>query len=301
MSLLNVFSNAVLPVILVFAVGYVLQRTLAPDNRAVARVAFYVFTPCVVFASLSQSTLGTADAGGIVAFFIISTLALWPLAWGLARRLRLSQRQESAFLLSILLNNTGNYGLPLLLFAYGSEGLARGSLFFAGSAVLGNTLGVYLASRGSADVLSSLKRLAQVPVVYAVVLALLFRGLSLAPPEPIYKAVKLLGDAAPPTMQLLLGMQLAQIRLGRETKLIGLASLLRLVGGAVLGFAVARLLGLQGLTRKVCIVESSMPTAITATVLATEFESDPTFVTGVVFVTTVLSMVTLTILLRLLM
>jgi predicted permease len=162
-------------------------------------------------------------------------------------------------------------------------------------------LGVYLASRGSTDVVSSLKRVLRVPLVYAVALALALRALAVTPPEPVLKAVDLLGGAAPPTMELLLGMQLAQIHLGRELRLVGVASLLRLVGGALLGFALASLLGLQGLTRKVCIVESSMPSAITATVLATEFESDPRFVTATIFVTTMLSMASLTVLLRVLM
>jgi malate permease and related proteins len=300
LSLLNVFSNAILPVILVFLVGYVVQRTLAPDIKSVARVAFYVFTPCVIFSSLFESTLGANDAGGVLVFLVLNVVILWAASWGAARVLRLSQRKESAFLLSILLDNCGNFGLPVLLFAYGQAGMTLGSLYFAGSVVLTNTLGVYLASRGSADVRSSVRRMARVPVVYAVALALLLKWLSVAPPQPLLKAIDLLGDAGPPTMELLLGMQLAHVQLGREWKLLGAASALRLLGGAVVGVALAALLGLRGLTRKVCVVESSMPSAITATVVATEFDSDPTFVTGVVFITTLLSMVSLSIVLRML-
>jgi len=59
-------------------------------------------------------------------------------------------------------------------------------------------------------------------------------------------------------------------------------------------------LGLTGVTRQVCVIQASMPTAVTTTILATEFEAEPQFVASVVFVSTLVSVITLTLLLALL-
>jgi hypothetical protein len=78
-------------------------------------------------------------------------------------------------------------------------------------------------------------------------------------------------------------------------------SLTRLVGGAVVGLLFATLLGLQGVTRQVAIVEAAMPTAVMASVLATEFDGDAELVSSVVLISTLLSLITLPILLYFLM
>jgi predicted permease len=59
-------------------------------------------------------------------------------------------------------------------------------------------------------------------------------------------------------------------------------------------------MGLEGVTRAVCIVEASMPTAVMATIVAVEFDTRPKLVTGIVFTSTLGSILSLTILLGIL-
>jgi len=70
-----------------------------------------------------------------------------------------------------------------------------------------------------------------------------------------------------------------------------------LLAGPVLALGVNLIFGLQGPARQAGILQSAMPTAVLTTVLATEYDVEPAFVTGVVFTTTMLSAVTLTIVL----
>jgi predicted permease len=67
-----------------------------------------------------------------------------------------------------------------------------------------------------------------------------------------------------------------------------------------LAWVLAGVVGLSGLSRDVTVLESAMPTAVMATILATEFDSDPSFAALAVLLTTLLSLPTLTILLNLL-
>lgn len=280
--------------------GLVLRRLISIDVRPLSRVTLYVLSPCLIFSTLSQSTLEADDLGRIVAFTLATTFAMGVISWGATRLLRFDQGKESAFLLATLFVNAGNYGLPLNLLAFGEEGLAQAIVFFATSSFLVNTLAVYLASRGQVGGRESMANIFKIPLIYAVVAALIVNFGNLEIPEAIFKPLEMTGSAAIPVMLLILGMELSQASVREEWGTIGVATLIRLVVAAGVALWIAPLLGLAGVTRQACIVEASMPTAVMTTILAVEFDARPKFVTGTVFTTTLASIVTLTLLLRLL-
>jgi hypothetical protein len=201
-----------------------------------------------------------------------------------------------------LLINAGNFGLPIILFAFGEEGLARGSAYFTISAAISASLGVYLAARGCAPGNLALRRVAGVPLVYAAALGLILNMIDLTIPLPLAKAVHLLGQASVPIMLVTLGIQLAQTFQGKWRRIhvpaLAIVVAGRLFVAPALALLTAWILGLPELTRNIVVAESAMPTAVMATILATEFECDAGFVTLSVFATTLASIVTLTLLLN---
>ena len=97
-------------------------------------------------------------------------------------------------------------------------------------------------------------------------------------------------------MLLLVGIQLAGVSFGKQARLICVATLVRLVGGAVVGIALATVMGLAGVTRQACIIEHSTPTGVMTGILAMEFGTEPELVTGVIFASTLASIATMTLL-----
>jgi predicted permease len=69
---------------------------------------------------------------------------------------------------------------------------------------------------------------------------------------------------------------------------------MRLLAAPALAIGLSFVWGLHGAARQAGILESAMPTAITTTVLATEYNVEPAFVSTVVFVSTLLSPLTVT-------
>jgi len=299
--LLPILWKVILPVFLIIALGYLLERRLSLDVRPISRVTFYALTPCLVFSSTAKSSVGGVGIWKIVSFTLLTTLTIGLFSWAVARALRFSRAMESAFLLTTVFVNAGNYGLPVNLFAFGQAGLERAALFFTVSALLTHSVGVYLASRGQASRLDALRNVFKVPVVYGVSAGFVVNLAAMTVPEPVAKVVDLLGRASVPLMLLLVGIQLAKTSLAGELKLIGLATFVRLVVAPAVAFILAAWLGLMGVTRQACVTEASMPTAVTTTILATEFEAEPQFVAGVVFVSTLASVITLTLSLALIM
>ncbi|MFZ5915897.1 MAG: AEC family transporter [Chloroflexota bacterium] len=299
--LLAIFVENILPVFIAVGLGFVLDRKFHLEIKTLSRVSFYVLGPCLIFTSLSKSSVSGAEVGGIVVFQVLLTLALLVISWLVGRANRLDRRQESAFLLSVLFVNAGNFGLSVNLFAFGEEALARALIYFVCSSVLLNTAGIFLASRGRADLKTALINVFKSPMVYAVGLAFLARAL----PWPVtdtswFRGLETVGRAAVPVMLLLLGVQLGRNTWGHDVWQISVATFLRLVIAPLLGLALAALMGLSGDTYRASVLEASMPTAVTSVILAMEFDVLPEFVTGVVFLSTVLSPLTLTLLIAVL-
>ncbi len=290
-----ILYNNIVPIFIAIALGYTLERRLRIDIKSISRTVFYALSPCLVFSSLVQTTVNGREFWRIASFEILAALGVALVAWGVARALRFDRAMESAFLLATIFVNAGNYGLSVNLLAFGETTLARAIIYFVVSSLLMNTIGVYLASRGKARAFDALRSVFKMPVVYAVLLAVFFKLMNLnITGSPAFEAVEMVGKGAVPLMLLLLGMQLAKTSLAQGIGTAGLAAFIRLAVAPFIAFSLANLLGLTGPTLQACVVEASMPTAVTTAVLAIEFDARPEFVTSVILLTTLASPITLT-------
>jgi hypothetical protein len=135
-----------------------------------------------------------------------------------------------------------------------------------------------------------------VPALYAVTAAIVVLWTHATVPLVVMRPIGLLSDAAIPIMLLVLGMQLERATVPKHPMAVGAAAFLSLVVAPAIAFGLTALLGLTGAARQAAIIEASMPAAVITTVLALEFNLDAGFSTSVVFVTTLLSPVTLVLL-----
>ncbi len=272
----------------------VATRLFKPDVQTVSRLSIYVFTPFLLLDGISTSDLNADEFIQITLVVVASSLAMAAIGWGIARLLRLERRIQSALMLSIVLINCGNYGLPLVGFAYGEAGFQRAMVFFVMSVLVANTLGVFLASRGTASIRASLVNILKVPMLYGLLVGLALNFTGTALPLTLQRVVQLLGAAAVPSMLIVLGIQLTHTSMQGRIGPILAAAGTRLLIAPLVALGVTVLFGLAGLTQQVAILQASMPTAVMAGVFATEFDSDAEFTTAVILVSTLLSMVTLT-------
>jgi predicted permease len=296
-SFLAVVYNVLAPIFLIIGLAVILDRRFALDPRVFSRVVVYLFSPCLVLGGIARSDLQADEMGLILALAALSCLLMAVVGWGLSSLFRFERKLASAFILSVALINAGNYGLPLSEFAFGQGGVQRALPFFVVTAVISNTLGVYVASRGAASVRRSLVNLLTVPLPYATALGFLININNITLPLPVERAVTLLGQAAVPCMLVILGLQLSRISVKGRIGPILLATTTRLVLAPLIAVFLTGLVVLPGLARQVIIIEASMPTAVMAGVLATEFGSDAEFTTSVILVSTLASVLTLSILL----
>jgi predicted permease len=179
--------------------------------------------------------------------------------------------------------------------------MQRAVIFFIGTAITGYTVGVFLASRGTASVGQSLLNTLLVPLPYAVVVGLAINLKYTTLPLPLDRAIALLSQAAVPVMLFNLGLQLSRSTFKGKVKPILLATIIRLAISPLIALPLLALSGLSGLSWQVTLVQAGMPTAVSTTILAAEFGSDIEFISAVVLISTLASVITLTILLALVM
>lgn len=298
-NLASIFVNILLPIVLIAAIGFVLAKKLGLEARPLARTTLYFFTPALVFSLTYKAKLGSEYAAMAV-FVVLIAMVMLVVCGTLARALRYDRLTTSAFMLGCLFVNAGNYGLPLMLFAFGEAGLARAAFYFTINAILIQTLGIFVAARGQAGPRDALINTLKMPLVYGATLGLVFNLAQLEIPAPLLRSVDLAAGAAVPMMLVILGIEMAHAHIENDRAVIGVAALAKLILAPLLAFPLATLMGLEGVTRSVCIVQASMPTAVMATIVAMEFDARPQLVTGVVFASTLGSLVTLTVLLGIL-
>ncbi|MFC1879338.1 AEC family transporter [Chloroflexota bacterium] len=293
-ELFNLFINNLLPIILAAGAGYLLSILMDIDPRPISRLVFYIFSPCLIFTLLTESELSNGDILRTMSFAVILIAVIGTITWLAGSLMKLKRTVLAGVLLGSMFINAGNYGLPVVLFAFGENALSFASVFFVISAMLAFTMGVIIASMGSVSLGQALVNLLKIPSLYALLLALFFMYTGLQIPLPVDRTVTLLGDAAIPGMLILLGLQLRSISWVGQSKPIALAAVMRLVGGPIVALMLGRAFGLVGASRQAIVLQSAMPTAVLATVLSTEYETEPSLVTAIVFVTTLLSPFTLT-------
>lgn len=288
------FANNILPIILLSGAGFALGKLLHIDPRSLGRVVFYVFSPVLIFHILVQNQLKLTEAAIVIAFALGFILMIGVLTFFLGYLFRLDRPALVSILITTMFANTGNYGLPLVSFAFGEQALSFASIYFITTTLLFYTLGVFLASLGHMSFREALLGLFRIPTMYAVIIAILINIWDLAIPVPVTRAVELAADGTIPLMLVLLGVQLTHVELSGNRRAMQISVGLRLIIAPLAALLFAALFGLHGFPRQASVTQASMPSMVSATVLATEYNLDSKLVTAVVFISTLLSPFTLT-------
>jgi predicted permease len=293
-ALLNTFANNLLPILLVGGAGFLIGKNLVVEPRTLGRVVFYIFSPLLVFSLLLNSELNLQTALLTMGYTasVIGIMVLLSFMFG--KLIRLDRPLLLAVILTTSFGNTGNYGLPLIKLAFGDAALAHASLFFVTTTILFNTVGVVIVSLGHMDLKSALLGLFKVPTVYGVILAAIVNVMHITIPVPLMSAVEIAANGSIPVMLVLLGLELSRVQWSHSFRAIGLSTFLRLFVAPAVGLLIAIPFGLTADARQGTVTQTAMPAAVATTVLATEYGLQPSLVTAIVFVGTVLSPLTLT-------
>ncbi|QJQ98253.1 AEC family transporter [Halomonas sp. PGE1] len=281
------------PVLAGAGLGYTWIRLGQPyPVEFVTRLVFNIGTPALIIASLANAEI---DAGSVGRTMLATALVMIAMAAATPLMARLLRRDWRVVLAPMMYPNTGNMGLPVVLYAFGSAGFAFGITVMVTVSLFQFTVGSVMASQGNA-----LKTLARTPTVYAIVisLALLLTDTSL--PRWLDNSVDLISGFTVPLMLITLGVSLASIQVRSLKSGVGF-SLVRIPVAAGLAWSIGALLGLPPLAQSILVLQMSMPVAVFNYLFAQKAGREPAYVASLVFCSTLLALFYLPLLLAWLM
>ncbi|MBM3449522.1 MAG: AEC family transporter [Armatimonadetes bacterium] len=287
--------------ILLIGSGFWLGRQRSVDVGSLSPVSMYLFTPALIFESLVKYRATEGDGARIFLYATVHVVLLLGLSLAIAWATRQRRQAAAGFILSVIMMNSGNYGLALNLFAFGAEGFRLAMFVFLTSATIGIGLAAVVAAwAGGGDFRRAVRDVVRLPIVYAAITGAVVSTLGWTVPEVISRPVSVLAAGSIPLLLVTLGVQLSRAKAMQLEPDLGIALAMRLLLSPLLAFALAPAFGLSGMARNVAIVQTAMPTAVNAFLYAAEFNCRPGFVATAVFTSTILSFLTLTVLLALL-
>ncbi|MEK4061412.1 MULTISPECIES: AEC family transporter [Paenibacillus] len=299
-TVLSTLFKVIVPLSIPVIAGALLGRFKNLDTKPLLMLYLYFLSPAIILDTLATAEISFDDVYKTLSFSLLNLFLLWGLANVLGRILKLAPAEAAGLTLVSTFTNSVNYGLPLVLLAFGQLGLDKASVYVVGQMVIVNTIGVYFAARSQFSVRSAVKSVFSLPAIYAAILALMLRALGLHMPDELASGVSMVAGAYSPVVLAILGAQMVKVKAAQTERNVQLAFwtgiTVRLLLAPLLAALVLLLLNITGTLFSVLLILASMPVAVNSVVLAERFSSSPSLVSRCIVWTTLASFLVLPVL-----
>ncbi|MEA2037722.1 MAG: AEC family transporter [Nanoarchaeota archaeon] len=280
--LLEVILKTVVPVFLIIATGYIIGKKKKLNVQILIDLIVYIAGPALIVSSIARSDISLEDFGIIAGASLAIIFAMVFLTY-----IILKKSNRKCLYLPMVFGNTGYLGYPVALFAFGVAGLSRAVVFDMMNSLVIFSLGVYLINKRN-----QFKEIFKVPLIYAVVLGLIFNLFKIPIPDVIFNPIEMIGLITIPLALLVLGYQLTEIRINSARTAV-LASLFKIIGGFLVALLIIKLFSIEGLAKNIILLQAAMPSAVMTMILSAKYKRDAACVASIVLITTVFSLITI--------
>ncbi|MDD5688557.1 MAG: AEC family transporter [Elusimicrobia bacterium] len=185
--------------------------------------------------------------------------------------------------LPITFMNSGYLAIPL-----NTIFLGMGSTFH--SIIYNITLDILFCSAGLWIVSGSIIEIFRLPVLYAAFCGIFLSLKDINIPNGLFQFSKILNTVTIPVMLCLVGYQIKPISFNMFKKVI-IGVVIRMIGGLAVAYIFCGIFKITGVVKGVCLLSSSMPSAVTAYIFAKKYDADSLFASSMIVVGLVMSIV----------
>ena len=242
---------------------------------------------------LSMSTVLLFAVGTVLIGYGVSFLVI--------KIMKIDNKMRREFLFASVFGNTGFIGIPVCLAVFGREGALLAAVFDFGITFMIFTLGLFVLLGGKGDgILGSLKNLINPPII-ACIVGLIFALANIPIPSLAMTGINMLTAMTPPLAMLFIGGMLSHVSKGEYQikPLTGLV-LTKLILIPLVVAACIKLFGVVGVMAGVILLQAATPTMTLAPVLYQSYIGNAKFSTSAVFITVLLSIITIPLIMLLL-
>jgi predicted permease len=261
-------------------------------RKDLTNMVIYIFLPCNIFASFASSlTVDLLKQCGIVliaafaaqGFYLILNKFLY-------NRFPLERRIVMQY--ATTCNNAGFMGLPVIESVFGGLGTLYGAIVIIPMRIVMWTAGLSLFTKTNKK--DQLKRLATHPCIWAVILGFAYLFSPVKLPDFLNGTVTMLSRCVTPLSMIIVGGILSEVDMKTVFEWpVFYYSALRLIAIPAIIFGVMALLGVDPVATGSVVLSAAMPAATTTAMLAQQYGRDSAFASKLIFVSTLISLVTL--------
>jgi len=294
-TFLYIVINIILPIFFLIAVGFIGQTKLKMDIRTFTKLNIYIFVPSVLFLKIYETNVTFEFFSQVLVYIFIIQVVMLLLGQLISKAFGYSRSIKKAFCNSLLFFNSGNYGLPLVELVFNGDPVAVASQVFIMliQNVTTNTFGVFQASSGNSTTKKALKNILKMPSIYVILLVIAVKTFHITMPELILVPLGYIAKGFIAIALITLGAQLSEMKIKIKLRDILLSSLTRLVLSPLLGFLLVWVMGIRGVLAQALVIGVSTPSAVNTAFIAKEFDNEPEYASQIVFVSTIMSALTI--------
>ncbi|MFP5113294.1 AEC family transporter [Bacillaceae bacterium C204] len=291
-----ILLNVILPVFVLIGAGVFLHRKFKFDMNTLSKLNTYFLMPCVGFVNIYQNNVGGETLLHIIGFLVIQCSCLMILSAIISKIAKFDKGLSSTFKNSVVLNNSGNFGLPVsqLVFQHNPLGASIQIVVMIFQNLLTYTYGLLNSVSVDQRGIKAMKEFLKNPVIYAFILGLILHTLQIKIPTFLWTPIKNTSNAFLAVALVTLGAQSAYIKITRFSLPLFFSLFGRLILSPAVAFIIILTLNLEGTTAQALFIASSFPTSRNSALFALEYGNYPEYAAQVVLLSTILSMVTVT-------
>lgn len=261
--MIELLFNKLTPIVILIFIGYYWKKKELPfDKDMISSLLMNLGTPALLIASINNKDLSLDNMMTILIYgsFLIVLCTFLTVVY-----LKLESKPIRPFLQSFIFPNTGGLGIPIVYVLLGETAFVYAITFSVLINIYHFTIGLWLANNEL-----NLKKALQTPVLYALVLALAFKGTNSDVPFVIEDVCKMLGGIVIPLMLIAFGSSLVGIKIGENLKAVRMG-VVRVGIGFLVVFTVYSLGNFEQVLIDTLLIQYSMPIATTSYLFALRF------------------------------
>ena len=243
------------PVFFVIGIGYYLgKKNPKIDTTFITNFAANIGTPAMIIYAVTSTGI-TFDIFKNYFWYYLLAIISFAIV-GIPTLYFLKTKDIIRELPPLILPNTGNMGVPICLFAYGTEGLGVSASITSIIILFHFTIGVFLADRKF-----NLNVILKNPPFYAIIFSALVLYNDITLPTVVINTTEWLMFATIFLILMSLGIALIRLKVFSFYKAIA-ASLTRMIFGPIIGLLLIYYFNLDGFAAGVLLIQCSMPSAV---------------------------------------
>jgi len=257
------------------------------QERSLILVSVYILQPFLTFWGLTTRPFET-DIFEAPMWYLIIILSFFTIMLPIGKMLFKDKKKRAIFLISSLVGNTANLGIPLGIAIFGEESVPYTTMINLANVFFVNIIGVYIYSSGSFSPKESIMNVIKMPILWSAIAALIVNFFSINIPESIEENLKLGAYASIVIQLLLFGIYLSQVRVEHIdwllVKTVGLIKFFLLPGVA---WMLLQEISIKPFIASVLLMELITPLAIANVNFAALFHCRPKDMAALVFVSSI--------------